>query len=388
MRAEPDSFELTVERLAAGGDGVGHAPDGRATFVPFSAPGDRLRVRTVEARRRYLRASIAELIVPSPSRVEPRCPVFGACGGCSWQHLDYGAQLAAKGGILRDALERIGKLASVPEQIEMRGSPLEYGYRSRARVMVGAAGVGFRGRRSRDLCATAHCPVLVPALDQALAELGRDPRAARGEWEIAAGDSGEVSLLAPDGRRLGAKQTRIRVAGDEVAVSAGVFSQANVSLRADLARAVHEVAGEGARALELFAGAGYLTLGLGRRFRRVVAVESHRRAVRDLGENLRGAGIESVEVRGAPVEEALGDALLWKLRPEVVVLDPPRVGLPRGVASGLDAGRVVYLSCDPATLARDLASLETRGFHLERVTGFDLFPQTPHVEALAVAERS
>jgi len=382
MGAEPDILELTVERLAAGGDGVGHAPDGRVTFVPFSAPGDRLRVRTTEARRRYLRASLAEMIAPGPSRVEPRCPVFGSCGGCSWQHLAYTAQLEAKGAILRDALTRIGKLASVPERIEMRGSPLEYGYRSRARVTVEAGGVGFRCRRSRDLCATAHCPILVPALDQALAELGRDSRTPHGEWEIAAGDSGEVSLLAPDGRTLGAEKTRIRLAGDAVAVSAGGFSQANAFLRADLAQAVHEAAGEGERALELFAGAGYLTLGLGRRFRRVIAVESHPRAVRDLRDNLRGAGLDGVEVRGVPVE----DAPLRELRPEVVVLDPPRAGLPRGVSSTLDAGRVVYLSCDPATLARDLASLERRGFHLAQVTGFDLFPQTPHVEALAVAE--
>jgi 23S rRNA (uracil1939-C5)-methyltransferase len=387
MRAEPDSLELTVERLAAGGDGVGCAPDGRVTFVPFSVPGDRLRARITEARRRYLRASLTELIAPGPSRVEPPCPVFGVCGGCSWQHLRYAAQLEAKGAILRDALTRIGKLSNVPERIEVRASPLTYGYRCRSRVMVGAGGVGFRRRRSRDLCATARCPVLVPALDQALAELGRDPRAPRGEWEIAAGDSGEVSLLAPDGRTLGAKKTRIRLARDEVAVSAGVFSQANLSLRADLADAVHQAAGEGERALELFAGAGYLTLGLGRRFQRMVAVESHPRAIRDLRENLRDAGIDGVEVRGVPVEDALGEASLRQLRPEVVVLDPPRAGLPRGAASLLDTARVVYLSCDPATLARDLASLERQGFALNRVTGFDLFPQTPHLEALAVAER-
>jgi tRNA/tmRNA/rRNA uracil-C5-methylase (TrmA/RlmC/RlmD family) len=383
----PGSLELTVERLATGGDGVGRAPDGRVTFIPFSAPGDRLRVRTTEARRRYLRASVIEMIAPGPSRVEPLCPVFGSCGGCSWQHLGYSAQLEAKSGILRDALTRIGKLASVPEQIEMRGSPLAYGCRSRARVVVEEGGVGFRRRRSRDVCVTAHCPVLVPALDAALEGLGRDPQASRGEWELAAGDDGEVSLLTPDGRPLGAKRTRIRLGDDTVAISAGVFSQANSALRVDLAGAVHEAAGEGELALELYAGAGFLTLGLARRFRRVVAIESHRRAVRDLRENLRAARIDSAEVRGEPVEDALGDAPLQDLRPEVVVLDPPRSGLPRGVAFGPATRRVVYLSCDPATLARDLASLEEQGFCLVRVTGFDLFPQTPHVEALAVAER-
>jgi tRNA/tmRNA/rRNA uracil-C5-methylase (TrmA/RlmC/RlmD family) len=270
----------------------------------------------------------------------------------------------------------------------MRGSPAAYEYRSRARVAVEKSGVGFRRRRSHALCATAHCPILVPALDGALSELARNPRLPRGEWELAAGESGEVSLLAPDGVTHGAKRTRIRVSGDLLGISAGVFSQANVALRADLAEAVHAAAGEGELALELFAGAGFLTLGLARRFRRVIAIESDLRAVRDLRDNLRAARIDSVEVRGLPVEEALGDAALRNLRPDVVVLDPPRSGLPRGAASQLAADRVVYLSCDPATLARDLASLEKRGFALVRITGFDLFPQTPHVEALAVAERS
>jgi len=345
-------------------------------------------VHTTEVRRRYLRASLIEIIAPGPSRVEPICPVFGCCGGCSWQHLRYPGQLEAKRRILRDALTRIGKLAGVPEHIEMRGSPAAYGYRSRARVAAEEGEVGFRRRSSRDICATAHCPVLVPALDATLGELARNPQTARGEWELAAGDSGEVSLLAPDGRTLGEERTRIRVAGDAVAISAGVFSQANIALRADLADAVHQAAGEGELALELFAGAGFLTLGLARRFGRVVAVESHPLAVRDLRDNLRTAGIDSVEVHAAPVEDALRDASLRHLRPDVVVLDPPRTGLPRGVASALDVDRVVYLSCDPATLARDLASLEQCGFGLTRVTGFDLFPQTPHVEALAVAERA
>jgi 23S rRNA (uracil1939-C5)-methyltransferase len=270
----------------------------------------------------------------------------------------------------------------------MRPSLATYRYRSRARVVAEMGGVGFRRRGSREVCAISHCPVLVPALDASLAALGRNPRRARGEWELAAGDSGEVSLLAPGGGVRGKKRVRIRLGGDALAVSAGVFSQANVALRAGLADAVHEAAGEGALALELFAGAGFLTLGLARRFGRVVAVESDRRAARDLRANLRAAGIDSAAVHTGRVERALEEPRLRDLQPDVIVLDPPRTGLPRGAASALTAQRVVYLSCDPATLARDLASLAERGFHLVRVTGFDLFPQTPHVEVLAILERS
>ena len=319
--------------------------------------------------------------------MEPVCPVFGVCGGCSWQQLRYATQLSGKAGILRDALTRIGKLAGVPERIEMRPSAATYQYRTRARVVAEKGGVGFRRRGSREVCATSHCPILVPALDASLAAFGSDRRRPRGEWELAAGDSGEVSLLAPSGSVRGEKRVRIRVGGDVLAISAGVFSQANFALRAGLAAAVHEAAGAGALALELFAGAGFLTLGLARRFGRVVAVESDRRAARDLRGNLRAARIDSTEVCTGRVENALSDPSLRDLRPDVIVLDPPRTGLPRGVASVLAADRLVYLSCDPATLARDLASMAEHGFQLVRVTGFDLFPQTPHVEALAVLER-
>jgi tRNA/tmRNA/rRNA uracil-C5-methylase (TrmA/RlmC/RlmD family) len=327
------------------------------------------------------------MIAPGPSRTEPVCPVFGSCGGCSWQHLDYAAQLEAKREILRDALTRIGKLAAVPERLEMRASPGAYGYRARARVLVERNGIGFRQRRSRDLCATSRCPILVPSLDATLKTLGGDSGLAPGEWQLAAGDAGEISLLAPDGRSLGVEKIRFQIAGDSIAISPGVFFQAHAALRADLAAAVWEAAGEGELALELFAGTGFLTLGLARRFRRVLAVESQSRAVDDLRANLRAAGIGSVEVVRAAVEDALGKPTVRQLGPSVVALDPPRTGLPREAAAMLDADRVVYLSCDPATLARDLAALEERGYRLTRVTGFDLFPQTPHVEALAVAER-
>lgn len=377
-----------MERLAAGGDGVGRAPDGRATFVPLAAPGDRLRVRVVRSHARYLRASLVDVIEPGASRVEPVCAVFGRCGGCAWQHIRYHDQLEAKRDILADALTRIAKLPGVPEPVGMCPSPAVYGYRSRARVLVDAAGVGFRQRRSRELCATERCPILVPQLEAALGALARSPRVPRGEWELAAGDAGEISILAPDGRQRGVERTWIRSGADAIGVSAGAFSQANAALRTRLAEAVHEAAGSGDVALELFAGSGFLTLGLARRFRRVVALESNPRAVRDLAGNLREADLSNVEIHATSVEDASRRAGLAALRPDVVVVDPPRTGLPRGVAEAIDATRLVYLSCEPATLARDLKALAARGFRLVHVEGFDLFPQTAHVEALAVVERA
>jgi 23S rRNA (uracil1939-C5)-methyltransferase len=181
----------------------------------------------------------------------------------------------------------------------------------------------------------------------------------------------------------------IEVLGEWLRVSGGTFLQANALLREPLARAVVDAAGSGARCLELFAGAGLFTIPLARRFARLVAVESHPGAVADLEDNLRTAGLPDVEILARSVEEAFAANALAPLRPEVVVLDPPRAGLEPAARDGLPrlgAHRVVYLSCDPATLARDVAVLADADYELVALEGFDLFPQTAHVEALAVLE--
>lgn len=381
--------QLRVESLAAGGDGVAHLPDGRVVFVPFSAPGDLVRVRVVESRARFARARVEELLEPGPSRVEPVCPAFGSCGGCAWQHVDYATQLEAKREILRGAIRRIGGLveASVGPVLP---SPSEYGYRGRTRVRVEGGRVGYRRRRSHALCAVGRCPVLVPPLDRLLHELATYPPAQEGEWELAYG-SQEVRA-APIGAEA-APRVHLAAAGHRIGVSSGVFAQSNALLLDALVTHVERAAAghhptPGAVVVELYAGAGLLTLGLAECFERVVAVEGDPAAVRDLRANLGRAGIERVEVLGEPVERAL--PRLAGRAPAALVLDPPRTGLPRGAAAALAAvraARIVYLSCDPATLARDLAELCSLGYGLSAVEGIDLFPQTPHVEALATLER-
>src|SRR5215475_13460392 len=185
-RAGGSGAEIRIESLAAGGDGVGHLSDGRAVFVPFTAPGDRVRVRVVEARGRFARARVEELLEPGPARAEPACPAFGSCGGCAWQHVAYPAQLEAKRAILADALRRIGGIdAGALEPCV--ASPAEYGYRGRTRVLVESGRVGYRRRRSHALCAVSRCPVLVPALDERLHALAHDPPPEDGEWELVAG---------------------------------------------------------------------------------------------------------------------------------------------------------------------------------------------------------
>jgi 23S rRNA (uracil1939-C5)-methyltransferase len=384
-------IELDIERLAAGGDGVGRDARGRVVFVPGTAPGDRVRVRPTEERKSFARGEVVALLREGSSRVEPRCPVFGACGGCAWQHLSAAAQLAAKEAILRDAFARIARLVP-PEPVAMRACPSPFGWRARARVLVRGGRVGFRRRRSNDLCETAHCPVLVPALDAALAGLARDPPAADGEWELAAGDDGRVRVVPLEPQvPSGAPRVALRAPGSAapVVVSAGVFFQANALLRTGLAEDVLAAAGAGTRALELFAGAGLLSVGLAGRFRELLAVEADAAAARDLRANLRRAGHGHARVARARAERVLERGVAPA--PDVVVLDPPRAGLAPGAAARLaetGAPRIVYLSCDPATLARDARALVAGGMRLARLAGYDLFPQTAHVEALAVFERT
>jgi 23S rRNA (uracil1939-C5)-methyltransferase len=381
-----DEEIVVIERLASGGDGVGRLGDGRTLFVPLSAPGDRLRVRVTQRRARHARGEAVEILEPGPARRAPRCPLFGRCGGCSWQHLDYAAQLEAKRTIVIDAIERIGGL-SPPGTVEIVGSPDEYGYRTRARVVAAGGKVGFRRGRSHEIEATLRCPVLAPALDARLGEAAGLGQAAAApvEIELALGDDGAVRVAGVD--ETGSADAVELVVGDErLRISPGVFAQSNGSLLGPLCDAVASGTGSGLRAVELYAGAGLFTLGLSRRFERVLAIEANPRATRDLAFNLeRAQALDRVEIRTAPVERSLRE--LREARPELVLLDPPRTGLPtaaREALAALGADRIVYVSCDPATLARDLRALCAQGHVLRSLRAFDLFPQTHHVEAVAV----
>jgi tRNA/tmRNA/rRNA uracil-C5-methylase (TrmA/RlmC/RlmD family) len=414
-----DVVELRIDALAGSGAGVGRSAEGRVVFVPFTAPGDLVRARIAELHPRYARAELDEVLEPSPSRVAPPCEVFGACGGCSWQHVDYAAQCEAKRRIAEDALRRVGKL-SLPRPIALHPSPEPYAYRARARVAVEAGRVGYRRRNSRELCAVSTCPILCAPADAQLRALAAAPPARDGEWEIAAGvGSARAHAVGAAGPEL-----ELAVGGDRLRVSPGVFFQGNPALHGALVDSVARAAGRGALALELYAGCGFLTLALARAFERVIAVEADAAAAGDLRHNLARAGLANVEVVPARVESALGGRQGGRrsrpqvsrsepeasedqigsesqaseggplhglaIRPDAVVLDPPRTGLPRGAADRLCAlapARIVYLSCDPATLARDLAALAAGGFALEGVEAFDLFPQTPHVEVLASLSR-
>ena len=394
-KTPPAVIETRIERPASSGEGIGQAPDGKTLFVPGTAPGDLARVRLDDVRRTFARGALLEVVEIGADRIEPPCPVADACGGCQWQHLDYPAQVRAKARIVQDALERIGGLTDVGE-VPVASSPEALGYRGRARIRVERGRPGFRAARSHQHVPVEDCPVLAAPLREALREFARN-RQDDGLWEFALGTP---DAHHPDGVRVARLGAAVRDTGEDLTLDVGThairlapggFAQANPLLFESMIDAVVDAAGTGDALLELYAGAGFLSLPLAQRFGRVVAVESVESAIVRLREVAAAAGLEGLDARCEEVEAFLAQKSVKRTHWDVLCMDPPRTGLVETVAtaiSRMDAERIVYLSCDPATLARDLKVLTEKRWRLASVRAFDQFPQTPHVETLATLVRT
>jgi 23S rRNA (uracil1939-C5)-methyltransferase len=376
-------LEVEVERILPGGYGLAHSA-GHTIFVALAAPGDRLRVRVDRQQGNVLFASIEEILVASPDRIEPPCPYFGRCGGCDFQQLNYEKQLAVKAEIIRDCLHRIGRLENLPDVV-VTPSPREWRYRMRATWQIdqNERTIGYYERGSRRVCDVADCAVLVPQLEETLERV-------RGtDWQefppdlkhldTVAGENG-VSL-APPFAEFETADLELQIRNEIYNYSAAAFFQVNPGLLAPLIEfALGEESGEAA--VDLYCGVGLFTLPLARRFTHVTGVEGNPAAVQFARRNLQRAGLENVRVVNAGVTEWIRRRAL---NADFVLLDPPRAGAESAVIKGIVAARakrVSYVSCDPATLARDLRKLVAAGYVIESLLAFDLFPQTHHVETV------
>ncbi|HEY1402816.1 MAG TPA: class I SAM-dependent RNA methyltransferase [Pyrinomonadaceae bacterium] len=381
------SVEVEIERIVPGGAGLAHA-DGYTFFVTLAAPGDRVRACVERVRGKVAFASVSEIINPSPARVEPPCPYFGRCGGCDFQQLNYDAQLQAKVEIIRDCLRRIARIEP-PADIPVTPSPAIWRYRSRARWQHDPVRqhIGYYELASHRICDVVECPVVLPEVQDKLSHL----RATLGdggefddteEFQAVAGDDG-VSLLPP----LAEDDARERyrdLGGERYRFNADCFFQINHALLEPLlAEALKGATGE--RAVDLYCGVGLFTLPLARRFARVMAVEGNAAATDFARRNLAEAQLANASVHTARVGEWLA-AHARSLAPvDFLLLDPPRAGAEPDALAGILAlkpRRISYVSCDPATLARDLRVLFDAGFALDSVRAFDMFPQTHHVETV------
>ena len=378
------NLEVEIERILPGGMGLAHA-QGKTVFVSLAAPGDRVRVRVEREQGNVLFASIEEILAPSPLRIEPPCPYFGRCGGCDFQQLTYEAQLAAKAEIIRDCLHRIARLENVPE-IVVTPSPNNWRYRMRATWQIDQdlQAIGYYERGSRRVCDVADCAVLQPELQSQLeavraTSLDQFPVGLK-HLDVVAGENG-VSF-APAFAEFETRELSLTVRGEVYRYNAEAFFQINPSLLGPLVDfALADVSGE--CALDLYSGVGLFTLPLARRFSRVLAVEANPMATRFARRNLQDAELTNASVITDTVTNWFRSAR--SAAEDFILLDPPRAGAESAVIKGiidLHPSAISYVSCDPATLARDLKKLIAAGYILDSIRAFDLFPQTHHVETV------
>jgi 23S rRNA (uracil1939-C5)-methyltransferase len=341
------STDLTIEDIAFGGKGVARE-NGRVVFVPFTIEGEKISAKIVREKKQFAEAELVDLRESSPHRVQPECPYFGHCGGCSYQHIEYEHQLVIKGRQVSDVLRRIGKLNDLPMQ-PIVPSPAPYGYRNRITVHAQDGVIGFFRRDSQRLIDIKRCPIAMGEVNRALAEL----RAQRVR-------NGHFTLRAERGPRI--------------------FSQTNDAVASALRDLIVKmIPADQELLIDAYCGAGFLAKGLLDKFQRVIGIDWDRFAIEVATKN---AGAKESYIAG-DIEVELGGVLSGSApNKTTVIVDPPASGLTANIRQtliDLAPATLVYVSCNPPTLARDLAELQ-RTFAISSVTPLDMFPQTAEIE--------
>ena len=341
-------MELQIRDIAFGGNGVARLANGKAVFVPFTIEGETVAARIRREKKQFAEAKLERVLEPSPHRVEPECPYFGRCGGCRYQHMNYEHQLGDKERQVADVLKRIGKIVDAPLR-PIIPSPKVYGYRNRITVHAFEGVIGYYRYNEHTLIDVERCPIAAPEVNAALRELrARRPR------------EGHYTLRAKGATR--------------------VFAQTNDAVAEELARVVESfLPGSRDLLLDAYCGAGFFARRFREKFARVIGIEWDRFAVAAAEE---GAAPNETYISadvGIELEKQLAGAELGKTS---VIVDPPAAGLSAEVRRALLAfppAVLVYVSCDPSTLARDLQALQSR-FRVQSVTPLDMFPQTAEIE--------
>jgi len=407
-----DVIRIQIDRLAFGGEGVGRV-QGLVVFVPLAAPGDILDVQIVDIKKNFARGRVINIVKPSTDRREPPCQYYGDCGGCQLQHISYPAQLRAKSDFIRDSLRKIGGI-DWPQEIDVKPAP-EFAYRSRAQLKLGReqgpAGapeqvqpgqanqiervvLGFHRRSSHSVCDIVQCAVLEPQLNSALAELRATLNSAVATTvelpktiDLASGDSGVAAHPSVAG--IPAGPIKRRIGAFTYQFNASTFFQANPSVLPDLID-LATLEAKGDLAVDLYAGVALFTLPLGTTFNRVIGVEADARSAAFAAANIAASGLSNIEFRRRRSEDWLrehADAIAAgrQAPADFMLLDPPRGGVEGAGRHLIRAApaEICYVSCNPATLSRDLARLIKHGYRIEKLLGLDLFPQTYHVETIA-----
>jgi 23S rRNA (uracil1939-C5)-methyltransferase len=408
MIEQPGSYVVEIFSQVYGGDGLGRLPDGRAVFVPYVLPGEKVRIQVFDEKKSHARARLVEVLTPAPGRITPPCPHFGDCGGCHYQHLSYDNQLLLKRDILLDQLKRLANLPDPPVRPVVPSSR-PWNYRNTVQFHLSPAGkIGYLAANSNRVVEIRECHLPEPVLNDTWPRLALEPLPGLEEIELRAGADDEV-LLVLEGNdprppelevdmRLSAvylgPEQPYAMAGDDFVVmqvlgrpfkvSAGSFFQVNGPQAEAMVEHLLNILPLHPQSvvLDLYCGVGLFSAFLAPRVGRCIGVEVSPWACDDFAVNLDE--FDNVDLYVGTTEEIL-PAL--QVSPDVVVLDPPRAGVEKAALQALLAMHpavIAYVSCDPATLARDLRVLLSNGYTLEQVTPFDLFPQTYHIESISL----
>ena len=444
-----ECLTLRIEKMVQGGEGMARLEDGRVCFVAGALPGELCKVRLTFQKKDFTKGRVVEVIEPSPDRVKPRCMLYGKCGGCSLQHLASEKQAEYLEKVERENFRRLAH-AELPEDFVIHTGDA-WGYRNRARVVFrgsnrvavpvnrsadsatleGSAkrtAFGFRGEESNNIVPFENCPVLTDALNEFL----RGPAAALISEGLAGGSNGKLSSR-DDFRRLpreldvnifdngkgeisfyypGMRKSEfdahavshVEIAGRQIEADASVFFQSNLGLLPELVDAVRKAVDDGLASgkatndwlIDLFSGVGFFACILQDKFKKITTVEREEGCLKHAEANLSvSAAARTAESRSPVIENVSAPAEDWLLEnvvdvPATLIVDPPRTGLPKEALEAIiksSVNRLIYVSCDPVTLARDYAKFAEAGFALSHAEGFAFYPQTPHLEMMFVLSR-
>jgi 23S rRNA (uracil1939-C5)-methyltransferase len=414
MASQPPTCNVKLEKLTYGGDAMGRLDDGRAVFVPFGLPGEQVLVRLTEEKRNFARGELVEILEASPQRIAPRCVHFGVCGGCHYQHLPYEEQLNAKTEILRDQLIRIGKIENPPVQ-KMMGSPNPWNYRNHVQFHLTEKGkLGYVKAQDQEVFAVTECHLPEGSINSSWPQLEFEPDTNIERVSLRAGKEEDLMLVlesdVPDAPELdieaeisvthvfedntvviaGNDHIVISVLGRDFRISAASFFQVNTAMAEKMVNhlLMNLPITQPATLLDVYCGAGLFSAFFAPKCERVIGIESSPSACEDFAFNLDE--FDNVELYEGLAEEVLPGLVGQIDNLSYVIVDPPRAGLEKRVIDGilqLKPQLIAYVSCDPATLARDAARLINGGYRLKDVTPFDLFPQTFHIESISLFER-
>ena len=425
-----ECLTLRIEKMVQGGEGMARLEDGHVCFVAGALPGELCKVRLTFQKKDFTKGRVVEVLEASPDRVKPLCPLYGKCGGCSLQHLASEKQAEYLEKVERENFKRLAH-AELPEDFVIHTGNA-WGYRNRARVVfrgnvggdayanregsANCARFGFRGEESNNIIPFEKCPVLTDGLNEFLrgpaATLLADNRNPSGRRDVDVNifdnGAGEISFYYPGMHKSDFDAhaiSHVEIAGRKIEADASVFFQSNLGLLPELVESVRKAVDEGlasgkssdAWLIDLFSGVGFFACILQDKFKKITTVEREEGCLKHAKVNLSvsTASRDCAASRTPEIENVSAPAEDWLVEnvvdvPATLIVDPPRTGLPKEALTAIvksSVNRLIYVSCDPVTLARDFAKFSEAGFALSHAEGFAFYPQTPHLEMMFVLDR-